>query len=60
MTEAELRNELSELEKFWKHEVEARGGTSAPLAPADCFWYVYTRQAYLRILGEKVYKPEDE
>lgn len=60
MSEAELRQELSDLEKFWKNEVDSRAGTKSALSPSDCYWYIYTRQAYLKVLGERIYKPEDE
>lgn len=56
MTEAELREKLDELEELWKHEVDSRTGKGNPVCPADAFWYIYTRQAYLEILGEPLYK----
>jgi hypothetical protein len=61
MSEAELRKELDDLEKFWSNEVRSRAGTEYPVAPVDCFWYIYTRQAYLTVLGERVHpgKPLD-
>lgn len=51
MTEDELRRELQELDTFWERELARRGGTGNPMPPADCYWYIYTRQAYLRVLG---------
>lgn len=56
MAEDELRKKLDDLEEFWKHEVDSRAGKNNPLCPADCLWYIYTRQAYLEILGEPAYK----
>jgi len=51
MTEAELRRELQDLDEYWAQLIESRGRSDNPLPPADFFWYVYTRQAYQRVLG---------
>lgn len=53
LTEQELRQKLRELEELWQHEIDTRieRGLSMPV-PADTYWYVYTRQAYLEVLEE--------
>lgn len=59
MTEDELRRNLRELDTFWERELARRGGTGNPMPPADCYWYIYTRQAYLEILGQQTIDDED-
>lgn len=53
LSEKELRKKLKDLDEFWQHEIDRRGGSKNPIPPVDCYWYIYTRQAYLEILGEK-------
>ena len=51
LTEKELRTRLNELDKFWDENNKSRVQRKVGGAwPADYFWYIYTREAYLEIL----------
>jgi len=54
LTESELRKKLKDLDKFWQHEIDTRANRMSMPPPVDAYWYVFTRQAYLEILEEKM------
>lgn len=55
LTEQAVRKRLTELDQLWAREITERA--NAKLGgpwPADSYWYIYTRKAYLEILEESV------
>ena len=54
LNEQQIRTKLQELDKLWDENNRSRIQRKVGGAwPADYFWYLYTRQAYLEILEIK-------
>ena len=55
-SEEDIRQMLQSLDSFWEGELSRRSKDGKGMWPVDCYWYIYTRDAYLEILEEHTNK----